>query len=155
MPKLLKTNHLWSTNMNNEFKIVRCSYFLLVLNMNDIFSFLLGIPVYFSASLIEIFDWGGTDAASLKKGIDNILEDKGRVPLKEDEHKHKIVNCTLDGASVSFGRNTGLMARLAIDHPWLIKYTAQIIELNWQLKVLLIKLPSVNVTHFKSETLPS
>ena len=59
--------------MNSEFKIVRYRYFLLVRNMNDVFSFLLGIPVYFCASLIEMSVWEGTDAASLKKGMDNIF----------------------------------------------------------------------------------
>ena len=107
--------------MNSEFKIVRYRYFLLVRNMNDVFSFLLGIPVYFCASLIEMSVWVGTDAASLKKGTDNIFEDKGRVPLKEDGYKHKIVSCTSDGASVNFGRNTGIMTRLAVDPPWLIR----------------------------------
>ena len=66
-------------------------------------------------------DWGGTDAASLKKGIDNIFGDIGRVPLKDDQYKHKVVGCTSDGASVNFGRNTGLIRRLAVDRPWLIK----------------------------------
>ena len=66
-------------------------------------------------------DWGGTDAASLKKGIDNIFGDKGRVPLKDDQCKHKVVGCTSDGASVNFRRNTGLIRRLAVDRPWLIK----------------------------------
>ena len=121
MPKLLKTNRLSSMNINSEFKIVGYRYFLLVRNMNDVFSFLLGIPVYFCASLIEMSIWRGTDAASLKKGIGNIFEDKGRVPLKEDEYKHKIISCTSDGASVNFGRNTGIMTRLAVDPPWLIK----------------------------------
>ena len=107
--------------MNNEFKIVGYRYFLSVLKMNDIFSFLLGIPVYFCASLIEMSDWGGTDAASLKKSIENISEDKGRVPRKEDEYKHKIISCNLDGASVNFGINTGLMSRIAVDRPCLIK----------------------------------
>ena len=72
MPKLLKTNRLSSTNMNSEFKIIRYRYFLLVLNMNDVFSFLLGILVYFRTSLIKMSNMRGMDAASLKKGIDNI-----------------------------------------------------------------------------------
>ena len=33
----------------------------------------------------------------------------------------KVVDCTSDGAGVNFGRNTGLIWRLAVDHPWLIK----------------------------------
>ena len=39
-------------------------------------------------------NWGGTDAALLKKGIDNMFGDKGRVPLKDDQYKHKVVGCT-------------------------------------------------------------
>ena len=50
-------------------------------------SFFSGIPVYFCTSLIEMSDWGGEDAALLKKDIDNIFEDKGRVPLKDDQYK--------------------------------------------------------------------
>jgi len=33
----------------------------------------LGIPIYMVASLLEMSDWGGTDATSLKKGIDSIF----------------------------------------------------------------------------------
>ena len=93
-------------------------------------SFFSGIPVYFCASLIEMSDWGGTGAASLKEGIDNIFRDKGidnifrdegRVPLNDNQYKHKVLGCTSDGASVNFGRNTGLMRRLDVDQPWLIK----------------------------------
>ena len=32
-----------------------------------------GIPVYISFSLLEMSDFGGTDAASLNKGIDQIF----------------------------------------------------------------------------------
>ena len=59
--------------MNGEFKTVGYRNFYLVLNINDVFSFLLGIPVYFCASLTEMSDWGRTDVASLKKGIYNIF----------------------------------------------------------------------------------
>ena len=85
------------------------------------FFFFSEIPVYFCTSLIEMSDWGGMDAALLKKGIDNILGDKGRVPLKDDQYKHEVIGCISDGASVNFGRNTGLMRRLAVNCPWLIK----------------------------------
>ena len=105
-------------------------YFFLYLKSMLFLSFFSGIPVYFCASLIEMSDWGGTDAASLKEGIDNIFRDKGidnifrdggRVPLNDNQYKHKVLGCTSDGASVNFGRNTGLIRRLAVDRPWLIK----------------------------------
>ena len=118
-PKLPKTKRL--SSMNNGFKIVRYKYFLLVLKMNDVLSFILEILVYFWTLLIEMAWWGGTDAVSLKEGNDNIYENKGRARPKEDKYKQIVVRCILDGANVNFERNTLLMARLAIDHPLLIK----------------------------------
>ena len=41
--------------------------------------------------------------------------------MKDDQYKHKVVGCTSDGASVNFGRNTSLMRKLPVDHPWFIK----------------------------------
>ena len=35
-----------------------------------------GIPVYITLSLLEMSDFGGTDAASLKEGIDKYLTRK-------------------------------------------------------------------------------
>ena len=41
-----------------------------------------GIPVYISFSLLEMSDFGGTDAASLNKGIDQIFDqEKGFLRL--------------------------------------------------------------------------
>ena len=62
-----------------------------------------------------------TVAALLKKGIDNFFENKRRVPLKRDKYKYKVVSCTLDRTSASFGKNIGLMTRLAVDLSWLTK----------------------------------
>ena len=122
-------------NVNNEFKIVGYRYFLKVLEMNDVFSCLLRIPVYFCASFSEMPKWRGTVAAFLekdkkpkkpvaallKKGIDNFFENKRRVPLKRDKYKYKIVSCTLDRTSASFGKNIGLMTRQAVGLSWLTK----------------------------------
>ena len=58
---------LSSMNVNNEFKIVGYRYFLKVLKMNDVFSCLLRIPVYFCASFSEMPKWRGTVAAFLEK----------------------------------------------------------------------------------------
>ena len=64
--------------------------------------------------------WGGTDAESLKKE-DNIFGETGAIPLETNVYRHKLVGCTSDGASVNFGAKTGLMTRLAVDRPWLVK----------------------------------
>lgn len=79
-----------------------------------------GIPVYFVASLLEMSLWGGTDAQSLKNGIDDIFSPSGLIPLG-DKYQTKIIGCTSDGASVNFGRISGLMTRLSENRPWLIK----------------------------------
>ena len=78
--------------------------------------------MYFVASLLEMSRWGGTDAESLKNGIDNIFdEDEGAIPLTPNDYRLKVIGCTSDGASVNFGRISGLMTRLGEDRPWLIK----------------------------------
>ena len=59
-----------------------------------------GILVYFIASLLEMSDWGGTDAESLEKGITHIFSDAGSIPLEVEDFKMKLVCCTSDGASV-------------------------------------------------------
>ena len=67
------------------------------------------------ASLLEMSDWGGTDAESLEKGITHIFSDAGSIPLDVEDFKMKLVCCTSDGASVNFGAKTGLMIRLSVD----------------------------------------
>ena len=52
------------------------------------------------ASLLEMSDWGGTDAESLEKGITHILRDAGSIPLNVEDFKMKLVCCKSDGASV-------------------------------------------------------
>ena len=46
-----------------------------------------GIPVYITLSLLEMSDFGGTDAASLKEGIDQIF-DKEKGFLRLDSKKY-------------------------------------------------------------------
>ena len=93
-----------------------------IISNNYLTCLILGIPVYFVASLLEMSRWGGTDAESLKNGIDNIFdEDEGAIPLTPNDYRLKVIGCTSDGASVNFGRISGLMTRLGEDRPWLIK----------------------------------
>ena len=83
--------------------------------------FLQGILVHFTASLLEMSDWGGTDTESLEKGITHIFSDAVSIPLDVKDFKMKLVCCTSDGASVNFGAKTGLMTRLLVQQPWMIK----------------------------------
>jgi len=57
-------------------------------------------------------DWGGTDAESLKNGIDSIFKEEGQIPI--DDYKKKLVTVTADGASVNTKcKISGLMTRFA------------------------------------------
>ena len=49
----------------------------------------------------------------------------------EDGYKFKVVTCTSDGASVNFGKKTGLMKRMADERAWLVKiyYANHCVEL--------------------------
>ena len=73
------------------------------------------------ASLLEMTDWGGTDAESLEKGITHIFSEAGSIPLDVEDFKMKLVCCTPDGASINFGAKTGLMTWLSVHRPWMIK----------------------------------
>ena len=66
-------------------------------------------------------NWGGTDAESLEKGITRIFNDAGSIPLDIEDFKMKLVCCTSDDTSVNFGTKTGLMTRLSVQRPWMIK----------------------------------
>ena len=78
-----------------------------------------GLPCYIVASLLEMEDFGGTGAESLYNGINGIFAVNGTLPL--DDYRTKLVSCTADGASVNFGRISGLLTRLDNDRGWLIK----------------------------------
>ncbi|XP_057298427.1 uncharacterized protein LOC130629293 isoform X1 [Hydractinia symbiolongicarpus] len=61
-----------------------------------------GIPMYFVALLLEMSDWGGTDAALLKNGIDSIFMEHGSIHLDPNTYTNKFVGCISDGASINF-----------------------------------------------------
>ena len=52
------------------------------------------------ASLLEMSDWGGTDAESLEKGITHIISNAGSIQVNVEDFKMKLVCCKSDGASV-------------------------------------------------------
>ena len=55
------------------------------------------------------------------KGITHIFSDASSIPLDIRDFKMKLVCCTPDDASVNFGTKTGLMTRLSVQRPWMIK----------------------------------
>ena len=79
-----------------------------------------GIPVYFVASLLEMsqYMYGGTDADSIKKAIDDVFVEK--LGLDEDQYVYSMISSTADGASVNFGKYRGVLTQLKLARPWLL-----------------------------------
>ena len=81
-----------------------------------------GMLVYITLSLVEMSYFGGTDAASLKEGIDQIFDkEKGLLRLDSKKYEQSLVSATVDGASVNFGAYNGHLTKIAATCPWLLK----------------------------------
>ena len=59
-----------------------------------------GSPIYILVNLLNMADYGGTDADSIKQGD---------IKLTEEEYHRKLVSATADGASVNFGAYRGVL----------------------------------------------
>ena len=62
-------------------------------NCFEIYFIFVGIPAYFVASLLEMSDWGGTDAESLKRGVDSIFIDDGKIQVVD--YQTKLMSLTI------------------------------------------------------------
>ena len=76
-----------------------------------------GIPCYFVTSLIEMANFGGTDADSIKKSIDHVYKNEMRLP--DDIFEKHVVSATSDGARVNTGIYRGVLTQLKNERPWL------------------------------------
>ena len=77
-----------------------------------------GLPCYFLILLAEMSDFEGTDAESIKKGIDHsFLKEIG---ISESSFLNCLVGATADGASVNTGKYRGVLTQLKNERPWLI-----------------------------------
>ena len=93
-------------------------------------------------------DFGGTDAESLKNGIDSIFLENGSIPLDPLNYQNNVIGCTSDGASVNFGRISGLMTRLSENRPWLIKIHCTNHRIELAVKDAIKNTNFVDVDHF-------
>lgn len=75
----------------------------------------------FTAQNVILWYRCGTDAVSLKNGIDSIFIKHGSIHLEPNDYTNKFKGCTCDRASVNFGGRTRLMTRLATNRPRLSK----------------------------------
>ena len=77
-----------------------------------------GIPVYITLSLLEMSDFGGTDAASLKEGIGQIFDkEKGFLRLDSKKYEQSLMSATADGVSANFGAYNVLLTKIATTCP--------------------------------------
>ena len=79
----------------------------------------LEILTYFLLFFLEMSDWGGTEAESLKKEIDRIFLKDGKIPVTN--YETKLVSLTTDGTSVNTERISGLTTRFALERDWLVQ----------------------------------
>ena len=62
-------------------------------------------------------DFGGTNAISLKKGLDSLFESEN-VPLLD--YRTKLMSATSDGANMNLGIYSGALTMTKENRPWLI-----------------------------------
>ena len=81
-----------------------------------------GLPVYFVVSLLEMAEFGGGNADSLKTAIDSVFEKQGdhSTPIPLADYHTKMVSATADGANVNLGKYNGALTLMARERPWLI-----------------------------------
>ena len=75
------------------------------------------IPVYFVISILEMADFGGCDADSLKQAIDSVFSESGRIPLKD---QCQLISATSDGANVNMRVYNGALTQMKHECPWLV-----------------------------------
>ena len=62
--------------------------------------------------------YGGTNADSFKKAIDDVFVEK--LVMDEDQYIYSMISSTADGASVHFGKYSGVLTQLKSTRPWLL-----------------------------------
>ena len=80
-----------------------------------------GFPIYLLLDLLNMSEYGGTDALSIKTAIDGTFdEESGSVKLSADDYRRKMISATADGASVNMGAYQGVLTRLSTTRDWLL-----------------------------------
>ena len=64
-----------------------------------------GLPVYFVVSLLEMTQFGGTDAESLKNVVVSLFEKRGNHLIPLDDYLTKMVSARANSANVNMGKH--------------------------------------------------
>ena len=99
--------------------------------------------------MLHLATFDDTGAEALKDGIDSIFAENGPLHLPDDGYKFKVVTCTSDGASVNFGKKTGLIKRMADGRAWLVKINCanHRVELAVKEAVINSRFKTIDSTH--------
>ena len=81
-----------------------------------------GLPIYFVVSLLEMAEFGGTDAESLKNAVDSVFEKKGNHPTLTTLHDYltKMISTKANGANISMGKYNSTLTMMATERSWLM-----------------------------------
>ena len=79
-----------------------------------------GIPTYMVLSLLEMQQFGGSNADAIKKAIDSLFERPSKFDIPKEQYRNCLVSCTADGASVNMGKYSGVLTQMKNERPWLL-----------------------------------
>ena len=100
-----------------------------------------GIPTYFVVALLEMAEFGGTDALSLKQALDSVFQ-MGNIPL--EDYETKLVSATSHGANVNLGIYNGALTMMKHERPWLVTIHCANHRLELALKDAVVDIPKFN-----------
>ena len=76
-----------------------------------------GIPMYMVLSLLEMQQFGGSNADAIVKALDSLFHKPSAFEIKEDQYRKCLVSCTADGASVNVGKYSGVLTQMKNERP--------------------------------------
>ena len=118
MPADLSFNFVRETKLSSVAFIFKL--FIFKFSNPKLFMIILGVPTYIVTALLQMSEYGGSNAQAIKDGIDSIFNEG---ELEIEDFVHKMIAATSDGASVNFGAHGGVMRKLELDgRPWLVKF---------------------------------
>ena len=81
-----------------------------------------GSPLYLMVDLLNMSEFGGTDANSIKEAMDSVFdEENGAIKISSEDYMRKLISATADGASVNMGAHLGVLTQLQQNRNWLLQ----------------------------------
>ena len=76
------------------------------------------MPVFLTAALVNVDDYGDATVDNLKASLDDVFE---RLGMSTEHYTKRMVSAMADGAAVNFGVHNGVLTQLVnADRPWLL-----------------------------------